>query len=410
MRETETVVIVGAGLAGHSAAETLRREGFAGRIILFGREPERPYDRPPLSKEFLKGEIDKDSLYYRSRSAYDKQGIELRLNTSVNGIDANRQLVFTADRASILYDHLLIATGGHPTRLRVPGSDLAGIHYLRTMADAREIASQFLTGNRLLVVGAGFIGCELAAAARALKIEVTVLEALPHPMANVFGPEIGAFFAAEHRKHGVNLRLNEGLLEFIGRDHVSAAVSSKGNIFECTAVVVGVGLTPAVEIVKSTPIVVDNGIVVDEYCRTIIPNIYAAGDVANWWHPGLKQRIRVEHWENASKQAETAARNMLGQNEVYAPVPYFWSDQYDLRLQLFGRIPKDLQPEITLRGSFSERAFNLYYQVEQRIVAAVSVNRNKDARNAVGLIERGVEVDPALLADTSVDICSLAKD
>jgi 3-phenylpropionate/trans-cinnamate dioxygenase ferredoxin reductase subunit len=409
VHEGETVVIVGAGLAGYSAAETLRREGFTGRIILFGQEAERPYDRPPLSKEFLKGDWAEDRLCYRSKSAYDEQRIELRLNTRVDRIDLERQLVIAANADLTSYDHLLVATGGYPRRLSIPGSNLPEIHYLRTVHDAAVIRDLLQPGSKLLVVGAGFIGCEVAAAARARKTEVIMLESLQLPMANVFGPEIGEFFAGEHRAHGVDLRLGEGVSEFHGKDHIEAVVSAKGNTFKGTAVVVGVGITPATELVKGTPIRVDNGIVVNEHCRTNVPNVYAAGDVANWWHPVLKQRIRVEHWENAARQGEVAARNMLGKNEVYRPVPYFWSDQYDLKLQLFGHLPKDEKVRTVMRGSYDERAFSVFYQVEGRLVAAVSVNRSKEARAAVKLIESGIEIDPAQLADAATDIRSLSK-
>jgi 3-phenylpropionate/trans-cinnamate dioxygenase ferredoxin reductase subunit len=228
-------------------------------------------------------------------------------------------------------------------------------------------------------------------------------------MASVFGPEIGGFFASEHRAHGVDLRLGEGVSQFIGKDRIESVVSEKGNIFKCTDVVVGVGLDPAIELVKNTPIVVSNGILVDEYCRTNVKNVYAAGDVANWWHPVLRQRMRVEHWDNAASQASVAAGNMLGENEAYTPVPYFWSDQYDLKLQLFGCIPKDKGVSIVMRGSYKERAFNLFYQVNRRLVAAVSVNRFKDARAAVKLIDSGVEIDPTQLANASVDMGSFAK-
>ena len=409
MLETETVAIIGAGLAGHAAAEALRTEGFTGRVIIFGEEPQRPYDRPPLSKEFLKGEWEEERLYYRSTSAYDEQKIELRLNVRVEGIDTDKHLVFIANSEPVYYDHLLLAVGGYPKRLPIPGGELPGIYYLRTLADAAGIGNLLQPGAKLLVVGAGFIGCEVAAAARARETHVTVLEALSLPMANAFGAEIGEFFAAEHRARGVDLRLGEGVSEFIGRDHVEGVVSAHGNTFDCAAVVVGVGIAPAVELLKGTPIQVDNGILVDEYCRTNVPNVYAAGDVANWWHPNLMRRIRVEHWDNAAKQGEVAARNMLGRNEVYSPVPYFWSDQFDLKLQLFGHLPKNESVEFVRSGSYEDRAFNLFYHVERRIVAAVSVNRFKEARAAVKLIASGVEVDPAQLADASVNIQALAK-
>jgi 3-phenylpropionate/trans-cinnamate dioxygenase ferredoxin reductase subunit len=410
MTEQETVIIVGAGLAGHSAAEALRRERFNGRIVLFGEESQRPYDRPPLSKEFLKGEWKEERLYYRPASAYCEQRIELRLNTRVEGLDTEKQLIFVADAEPVRYDHLLLALGGYPRRLTIPGGDLAGIHYLRTLEDSIEISKLIQSGAQLVVVGAGFIGCEVAAALRAGGVEVTLLEALPLPMGQAFGPEIGEFYAAEHRAHGVNLRLNEGVSEFVGRSRVESVISAKGHTYQCTGVVVGVGITPCTELLKNTPIAIDNGILVDEYCRTNVPNVYAVGDVANWWHPTLKRRLRIEHWDHACNQAVTAIRNMLGQNEVYRPVPYVWTDQYDLHLQVYGHVPKDEAVEFVMRGSYQERSFNIFYHIDRRLVAAVSVNRLKDARAAIKLIETGVEIIPSQLADALVDIKSLVKD
>lgn len=408
MSESEITIIVGGGLAGHTAAETLRREGFDGRVIIFAEEAARPYDRPPLSKEFLQGEWDEEKLYFRPRHWYEEKKIELRLATRVEGLDAERQLIYLPDAGPVGYDRLLIATGGYAKRLPVPGGDLQGIHYLRSFKDSVRLGGLLKPGARVVVVGAGFIGCEVAASARARGVEVTMLEALQLPMANAFGPEVGEFFAAEHKAHGVALRLGEGISEFIGEDRVEAVVSAKGNRFECDAVVVGIGITPAVEFLKGTRVAVDNGILVDEHCRTNVPNVYAAGDVANWWHPGLGRRLRVEHWDNAAKQGEAAALSMLGREVAYRPVPYFWSDQYDLKLQLFGHLPKNVSLSHVMRGSYGERSFNIFYLSGKRVVAALSVNRFRDARAAVKLIENGAEVEPERLADASVSIGSLA--
>jgi 3-phenylpropionate/trans-cinnamate dioxygenase ferredoxin reductase subunit len=388
----------------------LRSEGFVGRITLFGEEPLLPYDRPPLSKEFLKGEWPADHLCYRSFSAYEQQGIDLRLNTRVEGLNTETQLVFVANDEPLHYDHLLLAVGGYPKRLSIAGAELAGIHYLRTLKDSAALNKELQPGAKLVVVGGGFIGCEVAAAARALGVEVTVLEAFALPMAQAFGPEIGEFYLAEHRAKGVDFRLNEAAVEFVGTDKIESVVSSSGHTYACTVAVVGVGIRPATELLKSTTIAVDGGILVDEYCRTNVANVYAVGDAANWWHPLLKRRIRVEHWDNAAKQASVAARNMLGKNEIHCPVPYFWTDQYDLRLQLYGYIPKDKQVEFVVRGSYQERSFSVFYHVERRLVAVASINRLKDARAAVKLIESGVEIEPSQLADASVDIRQLVKN
>jgi 3-phenylpropionate/trans-cinnamate dioxygenase ferredoxin reductase component len=409
MRKDEVVIIIGAGLAGHSAAEALRSEGFSGRVLLVGEEPRQPYDRPPLSKEFLKGQWTEERLYFKSIAGYEEQRIELRLNTRVEGVDTEKQLVLLTNHEQIHYDYLLLAVGGYPKRLSIPGGDLRGIHYLRTLDDSNEISKVLKPGAKLVVVGGGFIGCEVAAAARTRNVDVTLLEALPLPMAQAFGPEIGEFYAAEHRAHGVDLRLSEGVSEFVGRDEVESVVSAGGNPYACTAVVVGIGITPAIEFLRNTTIALDGGILVDEYCRTSVPGVYAVGDAANWWHPVLKRRIRVEHWDHAAKQAVVAARNILGANEIYCPVPYFWSDQYDLRLQLYGYIPKDKKVRFVIRGSYDERSFNVFYYAGRRLLAAVSVNRPKDARAAIKLIESGVEIEPLQLADPSVDIKGMVK-
>lgn len=404
MKDQDTVVIVGAGLAGHSAAEALRREGFNGRIILFGDESRRPYDRPPLSKEFLRGEWKEERLYYRPLSAYLDQRIELRLNTKVGRIDTDNQLIFAGDAEPVRYDHLLLTLGGYPRRFTLPGADLDGIHYLRTLEDSLAIGKLIQPDAHLVVVGAGFIGCEVAAAVRTLGVRVTLLESLPLPMAQSFGPEMGEFYAAEHRAHGVNLRLNEGVSAFVGNRRVESVISTKGNMYPCTGVIVGIGIDLHTELLKDTPITIDAGVLVDEYCRTNVPNIFAAGDIANWWHPTLKRRLRIEHWDHASNQAITAVRNMLGQRVPYQPVPYVWSDQYDLHLQMYGHIPQDEAAEFVMRGSYQERSFNLFYHVDRRLAAAVSMNRHKDARATIKLIETGIRIDPAELADPSVDI------
>ena len=400
----KTVVIVGAGLAGHSAAEALRSEGFKGRVLLFGEESQRPYDRPPLSKEFLKAEWNKERLFYRPESFYREQNIDLRLNTRVEGLDTEKQLIFVSGAELVSYDYLVLALGGYPRRLTIPGAHLVGIHYLRTLEDTIEIQKLIKPEARLIVVGAGFIGCEVASALRASGVELTLLEALALPMAQAFGPEIGEFYAAEHRAHGVDLRLNEGVSQFVGDGRVEAVISATGNTYLCNGVVVGVGIIPNVELVKHTPIAVDNGILVDEYCRTNIPNVYAIGDVANWWHPTLKRRLRIEHWDHAANQAVTAIHNLLGQSVSYRPVPYVWTDQYDLHLELFGLVPKDEGAEIVMRGSYQERSFSIFYFVDRRLVAAVSVNRPREARATKKLIETGVELEPSKFADTSVDI------
>ncbi len=311
--ELETFVIVGAGLAGAKAAETLREEGFDGRLTLIGDEPERPYERPPLSKDYLRGETD-EAPYVHDASFYDDNDIELLTSTRVTGIELGlRELLLEGDRR-LGYDRLLLATGSVPRRLDVPGGKLDGIHYLRTLADSERIGERIETGRRLVVVGSGWIGAEIAASARQKGCEVTMIEMASLPLERVLGPEVGQIYLDLHRDHGVEFLPETTVERFEGEGSVERVVTRDGAVIETDFVVVGIGVAPRTGLVETAGLKIDNGVVVDEHLETSAPGVFAAGDVANAWHPFYGHKLRVEHWANALNQGPVAAKAMLGQD------------------------------------------------------------------------------------------------
>ncbi len=407
MAASDVFVIVGASLAGGRAAETLRQEGFDGRIILIGAEPERPYERPPLSKEVMRGEAPDDKVYLRPPEFYAEQDIELRLGAPAERLDPRERSIVLSSNEYLRYDRLLITTGAKVRRLDVPGGDLPGVYYLRTIADTRAIRDAARSASRAVVIGAGFIGAEVAASFRVMGLDVAVLEVLPVPLQRVLGEDVGRLYAQIHREHGVDLRLGEGIAEFRGAGRVEEVVTSSGRRIACDLAVVGVGVQPEVDWLHGSGVEVQNGVVVDELCATNLPGVYAAGDVANWWHPLLGERLRVEHWENAQNQGIAAAKSMLGKGEPYAPVPYFWSDQYDLTLQYVGHATG--QDEVIFRGPRDPHHLLAFYLRDGRLRAAIGVNRPRDITAARRLIRSGGEVTREQLADEQVDLRKLAK-
>lgn len=406
MTASETFVVVGASMAGGRAAETLRQEGFDGRIILVGAEPVRPYERPPLSKDVLRGDAPEDKAYLRAPEYYSEQSIELRLGRAARQLAPGEKSLELDDGDVIRYDKLLIATGAEVRRLAVPGVDLPGVHYLRTMRDARAIRDAAREADRVVVIGAGFIGAEVAASCRATGREVTVLEVLPVPLQRVLGDEIGHIYGQIHRDHGIDLRLGVGIAEFRGAGCLEEVVTSTGDRIPCDLAVVGVGVQPAVQWLEGSGVSVQNGVLVDELCATNVTDVYAAGDVANWWHPTLGERLRVEHWDNAQNQGIAAAKSMLGKAEPYAPVPYFWSDQYDLTLQYVGHASG--QDEVIFRGNRDPSKLLAFYLRDDQLRAAIGVNRFKDVTAARRLLRAGVAVTRDQLADEQVDLRKLA--
>jgi 3-phenylpropionate/trans-cinnamate dioxygenase ferredoxin reductase subunit len=404
-----TVVIVGANLAGARAADTLRQGGFDGRVVLVGAEADPPYERPPLSKEYLRGDLAEERTALHPPAYYAEQSIELCLGRRATRLEPLAREVVLDDGHRLGYDALLIATGTVPHRLdRTPGADLGGIGYLRDLADARALRAELARSPRVAVIGTGFIGAEVAASCRMLGLHVVAFEAAPVPLARALGEHIGAQYAEIHRAHGVDLRTNVTVTAFEGRERVEQIVTSAGETIPCDVVVIGVGVRPAVDWLEGSGLALDNGVLVDEQCRTNLTDVYAAGDVARWWHPTLGERLRVEHFDNAQLQGQAAARAILGRAEPYAPVPYFWSDQYDLNLQYVGHARGD--DEIVLRGTIESGSWTAFYRRDGRLQAALTVNRRRDLTGARRLIAARTNVSAAQLADEACDLKALASE
>lgn len=398
-------VIVGASLAGGTAAITLREEGFDGEIVLIGAEPHPPYERPPLSKEYLQGKKPFEDALLKPTAFYEDHNIQTRLGKRVIRVDPFDQVVELESEGTLRYDRLLVATGVRNRRLHIAGADLEGICDLRAVGDADRIRDMSRSGKRAVLVGMGFIGSEVAASLRHLGVEVTVVEPFKTPLYRILGEKIGHAFVELHRKNGVQMFFEESVTAFEGAGRVQRVVTSSGRHIECDFVVVGVGVEPVTEFMVNSGVKIDNGIVVDEFCQTNVAGIYAAGDVANHFHPLFGRHVRVEHWQNAIHQGRAAARNMLGKREPYDDVHWFWSDQYDCNLQYAGFHTG--WDELVVRGSLEEHNAVVFYLQEQRIAAAVAFNRGRDLQRAMSLIRARVQVESAILRDESVDLRSL---
>jgi 3-phenylpropionate/trans-cinnamate dioxygenase ferredoxin reductase component len=406
MPNQQTFLIVGASLAGAKAAETLRAEGFDGRVVLLGEEPVRPYERPPLSKDYLRGEKGFDDAAVHAEDFYGDQGIELRTATTVTAFDPRASEVTLGSGEPIGYDRLLLATGALPRRLAVPGAELDGVRYLRTVADADALRDLLAGRGRVVVIGAGWIGAEVAASARQLGCEVAMVELAAVPLERVLGKEVGEVYRALHAEHGVDLHFGVGIEELIGSTAVEAVRLNDGTTLEADAVVVGVGVGPRTELAEAAGVRLDNGVVVDEHLQTSIPGIFAAGDVANAFHPRYGAQIRLEHWSSALNQGPAAARAMLGRQVVYDRTPYFFSDQYDLGMEYRGWAPAF--EEVIFRGDPASRQFVAFWIHEGKAVAAMNANV-WDASDAIeALLVAGTPVDPERLADPDVDLAELA--
>jgi 3-phenylpropionate/trans-cinnamate dioxygenase ferredoxin reductase subunit len=401
----QTHVIVGASLAGAKAAGELRDRGFEGRIVLIGAEPERPYERPPLSKDYLRGESAREGAYVYEPDFYDQQQIELLVGRRATGLDPNASQVTLDDGQSIGYDKLLLTTGAEPRRLAVPGTELDGIYYLRTLADSDALREHLQDGGRVAVVGAGWIGSEVAASARQKGLEVTLIDPLALPNERIFGQEIGSFYRDVHAQHGVELALGDGVEAFEGTGRVSAVRTSSGRLIECDFAVVGIGVTPRVELAVEAGLEVDNGIVVDERLRTSTPNVFAAGDVANAWHPFYDRRIRVEHWANALNQGPAAARAMLDEAVTYERLPYFFSDQYEVGMEYSGFATE--WDQVVFRGDREGGEFVAFWLKNGRVLAGMNVNVWDVNEQVQALIRSRQEVDPDSLADPGTPLEAL---
>jgi 3-phenylpropionate/trans-cinnamate dioxygenase ferredoxin reductase subunit len=399
-------VIVGASLAGAKAAETLRDEGFDGEIVLLGSEPERPYERPPLSKGYLLGSDERDSIYVHPADWYAQHGVDLRPGVTVTAIDRAAATVTASGPAgpeSVPYDKLLLATGALPRRLSFPGADSGDVLYLRTVADSDRLRSAFSPGTRVVIAGAGWIGLETAAAARAAGCPVTVLEPQPGALHDQLGPELGAVFAGLHRVHGVEFRFGEHAAEF----RPGLVITSGGADLGADVLVVGIGAAPNDALAADAGLEVFNGVLTDAALRTSDLNIFAAGDVASSFHPLLGRRVRVEHWANALNGGPAAARSMLGQPVVYDPVPYFYSDQYDLGMECAGLPSPGSYDRVVYRGDPKALEFIAFWLHHGAVIAGMNVNVWDVTDDIQSLIRSARQVDPSRLTDPAIPLPDL---
>lgn len=411
----QTFVIVGGGLAGAKAAETLRAEGFTGRVILICDERDHPYERPPLSKGYLLGKDERDSVFVHEPAWYARNDIELHLGQTVTAIDRAAKTVRLGDGTTIAYDKLLLATGAEPRRLDLPGTGLAGVHHLRRLAHAERLKHVLKALGRdnghLVIAGAGWIGLEVAAAARSYGAEVTVVEPLPTPLHGVLGPELGQLFADLHAEHGVRFHFGAKLTEIVGQDGMVLAVrTDDGEEHPAHDVLAAIGAAPRVGLAEAAGLDIADradggGIAVDAQLRTSDPDIYAAGDVAAF--PSGDSRLRVEHWANALNGGPVAARAMLGKDVTYARVPYFFSDQYDLGMEYSGWAPPGSYDQVVIRGDVGKREFIAFWLTEGRVLAGMNVNVWDVTEHIQKLISSGVEVDVEALGDPTVALDTL---
>ena len=400
-------VVIGAGLAGASAAIALRKYSVDARVILIGDEEELPYERPPLSKGYLRGEQPFEKLLVRPREFYGHQSIDTMFGARACRIDAARRIVHLDGGRRVPYDRLLIATGVRNRRPPIPGIDLDGVHQLRTVHDAARLQADMRAGRKAVVVGMGFIGCEVAASLRHQQVEVVAVDPGPAPLARVLGEPVAGMLAALHASYGVHAVFNDTVQAFEGNGRIEQVITAAGMRIPCDFAVVGVGVEPAVDVAGGSGIRIDNGILVDQHCATNISGIYAAGDVANHFHPVFGRHIRVEHWQNAMRQGDNAARNMLGERIAYDDIPWFWSDQYDANIQYAGH--HQSHHEMILRGQIDGGSYAAFYMNDGVIDAVVGVNNAKDVRRAMPLIKARQRVDPGRLRDDSVDLRSLIQ-
>ncbi|HVD03373.1 MAG TPA: FAD-dependent oxidoreductase [Candidatus Dormibacteraeota bacterium] len=406
MSAPQPICVVGAGLAGSRAVFALRKGGFEGRVLLLGAEEEPPYDRPPLSKEYLMGRMDRSRLLLLPPTYYRDQAIEWHGGTRVVEIHRGDRRLVLSDGRQVTYQKLLLTTGSDPSTLDLPGSELEGVGTVRDLSDADELRSRLLQRPRVLVIGAGFLGCELAAVARELGCPVVVAEAGPAVMSGM-GAEASAFITRLHRERGVDLRCSTAVLRLHGRARVEAASLSDATRVDCDLVLMCVGARPRTELAVATGLRVSDGILTDSHCRTSDPAIFAAGDVARFWHPGLRRRIRLEHWDNAQRQGLHAGAAMLGSPALYQPLPYFWSEQYDSTLQRVG-IPGPHQTQVN-RGDPLSSSFSIVYLNGPVVTAWLAVNRVSELTAARRLIGQRTEVDPQALARPATDLQGLAQ-
>jgi 3-phenylpropionate/trans-cinnamate dioxygenase ferredoxin reductase subunit len=399
------VVIAGGGLAGASAAFALRDAGFGGRLVLVSEEQTPPYERPPLSKGYLRGEEPLEKAFVRPLADYEAQGIQLLRGRRAVTLDPSSRLLNLDDGTNLIYDALLIATGAAPRRLASTNAYLPGVAYLRTVADADALRQAAASAEAIVVIGGGWVGSEVAASLRQLGRPVTLVSNLARPLERVLGPEVADVYRAIHEEHGVRL-VHGRVSRIAGDERVEAVELSDGQRIGADLVVVGVGAAPRLELATRARLETrDGAIAVDEYLRTSVPNVYAAGDVAAAWHPRFGRHLRVEHWDNAIHQGRAAAANMLGANQPYVRTPYFYSDQYDLGMEYRGYAPQ--WGRVVIRGDLEAREFHAFWLADGRVIAAMNANLWDDGEELQRLVESEERVDPARLADPSIPLAGI---
>ena len=410
-RRRTAYVLVGGGLAAAKAVEGIRESDHDGVVVLVAEEDRLPYERPPLSKAVLKGEEPMDTAFTHDGDWYSEQGVELRLGSAATSLDAAKREVTLADGDVIAYDRLLLATGSSPRTLQVPGADLEGVLYLRQMQESEALKKRLTDGARIVIVGAGWIGLEVAAAAREAGSAVTVIEPQAAPLLGVMGEEVGGWFADLHRSHGVEFLFGDGVERIEGDTSVTGVVTTSGDTLAADAVVVGVGITPNTGLAERAGIATDNGIVTDPALRTSADGVWAAGDVANWRSTTLDTNVRVEHWANAQDGGLAAGRSMAGQDVTYDPIPFFFSDQYDVGLEYAGYVPRGSNAEVVLRGDPVGNEFMAFWVVPEgdgvRVLAGMHVNVWDTIDDVQRLVRDRTAVDRDRLADPDVSLADL---
>ena len=408
MNTQPSFVIVGGGMAGALAAQTLREEGFDGKITLLAQEPNAPYERPPLSKDYLQGKAERDSIFVHPEPWYAEHAVELSLGSAVTSLDPASRTVTTATGERLSYDKLLLATGSKPHHLDVPCADRDGAYYLRNVEDSDRLKIKFAEASRVVIIGTGWIGLETAAAARAAGLDVTLLVSGDLPLEHVLGPEVAPIFDELHRSHGVDLRYRTTAVELTGRHgRVTGVMLSDGTRIDADMIIVGIGAVPRTEIAADAGLKIDNGIVVDEHLRTSDPDIFAAGDIARTYNPRLGRHIRVEHWANARRQGVVAAKAMLGQDAADVRPSYFFTDQYDLSMEYTGDIGPAGYDRVIFRRHADSDQMIVFWLSEQRVQAGMNINIWDVADDIERLIQSARPINADDLGNPAIPLATL---